>query len=95
MAINLNSSQQKTYDAIWEEPINRKLKFSRVDGLLSAICEKRTARKDSPNVAFEHRAKSWGMHRPHPDKGLKRNYIREIREFLIASGLKEEIEENG
>lgn len=92
MAIELNSDQQKIYDAIWDEPITRKLKFSKVDGLLSSICEKRISRKGSPNVAFAHNGESWGMHRPHPDKGLKTPYIRQIRIFLIDSGLKEEIE---
>lgn len=52
MAIELNSNQQKIYDAIWDEPITRKLKFSKVDGLLSSICENRISRKGSPNVAL-------------------------------------------
>ena len=90
--MKLNSSQQKTYDAIWDEPITRKLAFSKVDRLLTSICENRVSRKGSPNVAFEHRGNSWGMHRPHPDKGLKKCYIQQIREFLIGSGLKEDIE---
>ena len=94
MAIELNSNQQKTYDAIWDEPTTRKLKFSKVDSLLSAICQNRISRKGSPNVAFAHNGESWGMHRPHPDKGLKPPYIQQIRTFLIDSGLKEAIEED-
>lgn len=94
MAIELNSNQQKTYDAIWDEPITRKLKFSKVDGLLSSICGNRISRKGSPNVAFAHNGESWGMHRPHPDKGLKPPYVQQIQTFLINSGLKEEIEAN-
>ena len=90
--MRLNSSQKKTYDAIWDDPITSKLSFSKVDKLLTSICENRISRKGSPNVAFEHRGTSWGMHRPHPDKGLKKCYIQQIREFLIASGLKEAIE---
>ena len=90
--MKLNSNQQRTYDAIWDDPINRKLTFAKVDRLLTAVCEYRISRKGSPNVAFEYKGKSWGMHRPHLDKGLKRCYIRQIREFLIGSGLKEDIE---
>ncbi|MEL7225325.1 MAG: hypothetical protein AAGL17_10760 [Cyanobacteria bacterium J06576_12] len=60
--------------------------------LLSSICENRISRKGSPNVAFSHNGESWGMHRPHPDKGLKPPYIQQIRAFLTDSGLKEEIE---
>ena len=92
--MKLNSSQKKTYDAIWEDPITRKLTFARVDKLLSSVCENRIARKGSPNVAFAHRGESWGMHRPHPDRGLKKCYIQQIRAFLVGSGLKEDIEKD-
>lgn len=92
--MRLNSRQRKTYEAIWDEPITRKLTFAQVDKLLTLICENRISRKGSPNVAFEHKGESWGMHRPHPDRGLKRCYIQQIRAFLIDSGLKEKIEKN-
>ncbi|MEO0644820.1 MAG: hypothetical protein AAFZ17_01490 [Cyanobacteria bacterium J06650_10] len=92
--MRLNSNQRKTYDAIWAEPVTRKLTFARVDKLLTSICENRVARKGSPNIAFEHKSETWGMHRPHPDRGLKKCYIQQIREFLIGSGLKEDIEQD-
>ena len=92
--MKINSGQRKTYSAIWEEPITKKLTFDRVDRLLSSICENRISRRGSPNVVFEHRGESWGMHRPHPDRGLKKCYVQQIRAFLIGSGLKEAIEQD-
>lgn len=52
--------------------------------------------QSSANVLFEIGDERWRMHRPHPDRGLKTPYIKQIRKFLKDCGLEpRESAENG
>ncbi|MBE9063320.1 hypothetical protein [cf. Phormidesmis sp. LEGE 11477] len=46
--------------------------------------------QNSANVLFEIGNERWGMHRPHPDIGLKVPYLKQIREFLEDCSLEPE-----
>ncbi|MEO0648639.1 MAG: hypothetical protein AAFZ17_21210 [Cyanobacteria bacterium J06650_10] len=76
----LNKSQLKIYTKLWREPKARDLKFSEIEKLMKALGAKQS--QTSANILFEIANERWGMHRPHPDKGLKAPYIKQIRSFL-------------
>ena len=81
----LNKSQMKIYARLWKEPKVRDLKFSEIETLMKALGSRQS--QTSANVLFEIDNERWGMHRPHPDKGLKIPYIKQIRKFLGDCGL--------
>ena len=81
----LNKSQLKTYEKLWKEPKTKDLRFSEVEKLMKALGAIQS--QGSANVLFEIGNERWGMHRPHPDKGLKAPYIKQIRRFLKDCGL--------
>ena len=90
----LNKSQLKTYTKLWKEPKAKDLKFSEVEKLMKALGARQS--QSSANVLFEIGDERWGMHRPHPDRGLKTPYIKQIRKFLKDCGLEPgESTENG
>lgn len=76
----LNNSQRKVYTKLWKEPKAKDLKFAEVEKLMNALGAKQS--QTSANVLFEIDDERWGMHRPHPDTGLKTPYIKQIRKFL-------------
>lgn len=81
MAIpELNKGQTKTYTKLWREPKAKDLKFSEVEKLMNALGAKKS--QTNANVLFEIGDERWGMHRPHPDTGLKTPYLKQIRKFL-------------
>jgi hypothetical protein len=86
----LNKSQLKIYTRLWKEPRTKNLKFSEVEKLMKALGAKQS--QTSANVLFEIGNERWGMHRPHPDKGLKAPYIKQIRKFLEDCNLEPEEE---
>ena len=77
---DLNKSQLKTYTKLWKEPKAKDLKFSEIEKLMKALGAKQS--QTNANVLFQIDDERWGMHRPHPDKGLKVPYIKQIRKFL-------------
>lgn len=90
----LNKSQLKTYTKLWKEPKVKDLRFSEVEKLMKVLGARQS--QSSANVLFEIGDERWGMHRPHPDRGLKTPYIKQIRKFLKDCGLEpEESTENG
>ena len=86
----LNKSQLKTYTKLWKEPKTKDLKFSEVEKLMKTLGAKQS--QTSANVLFEIGDERWGMHRPHPDKGIKAPYIKQIRKFLEDCNLEPERE---
>lgn len=91
--MKLNSRQTKIYNEIWVMPHSRKLRFSEVSNLLVALgCDR--SRKGGANVVFELNGKAWGMHPPHPQPYIKRPYIKDLRKFLVDSGIEDLLQEN-
>jgi hypothetical protein len=89
--VRLNSSRAKIYREIWVMPYSKKLRFLDVSNLLVALgCDRHS--KGGANVVFEYNGKAWGMHPPHPKPYIKRPYIKDLRNFLIESGIKDSIE---
>ncbi|MEL6856424.1 MAG: hypothetical protein AAFO83_15150 [Cyanobacteria bacterium J06607_13] len=76
----LNKNQLKTYRKLWKEPKAKDISFSEIEKLMRALGAKKSQSK--ANILFEIGDERWGMHRPHPDKGLKTPYIKQIRKFL-------------
>lgn len=84
----LNKSQLKTYQKLWKEPKQKDIKFSEIEKLMRALGAKQS--QNSASVLFEIGDERWGMHRPHPDRGLKTPYIKQIRKFLEDCNLEPE-----
>ena len=91
--MKLNSSKAKVYNEIWVMPYSKKLRFLDVSNLLVALgCNRHS--KGGANVVFELNGKAWGMHPPHPQPYVKRPYVKDLRKFLIDSGIRDLVEEN-
>ena len=91
--MKLSSSRAKIYNEIWAMPYSKKLRFQDVSNLLVALGCNRHSRGGA-NVVFGFNGKAWGMHPPHPQPYIKRPYIKDLRKFLIDSGIKDLVESN-
>jgi HicA toxin of bacterial toxin-antitoxin, len=81
----VNSSQQKTLQAIFTDPINGNLEWRKIESLLLAIgCEKIEGFGSS--VTFAKAGLRIGYHRPHPQKEALRYRVKDTREFLKNLG---------
>lgn len=78
----LNRSQLKTYAKLWKEPKSKDIRFSEIEKLMTALGAKRS--QSSANILFEIGDERWGMHRPHPDRGLKAPYIYQANTQVFA-----------
>lgn len=84
----MNRRQQKTYDAIFENPIRTDIKWSEIESLFLALgAEISEGRGSRVRVALGGRKAVF--HRPHPgptDKGL----VKSVRRFLEEVAANEE-----
>ncbi len=82
----MNRSQRKTLEAIFAEPVNGGLEWSRIESLLVAVgCRK--VEGTGSSVTFEkHGARAY-FHRPHPKKEALRYRVRDARAFLQRIGV--------
>lgn len=83
----MNNKQTKTLQAIFDDPVNGNLEWSRIESLFVAIgC--RIVEKEGSSVMFEKNGAREYFHRPHPDKAALRYRIKAARRFLIRLGVK-------
>ena len=82
----MNSNQQKTLRAIFANPVNGSLEWSKVEALLVSLgCTMIEGAGSS--VAFEKQGLRVRFHRPHPSKESLRYRIKDARSFLEAIGV--------
>lgn len=82
----MNTRQRKTLEAIFAEPVNGNLEWSRIESLLLAVgCVKVEGAGSS--VTFEKGGAKVYFHRPHPRKEALRYRVRDARAFLQRIGV--------
>jgi hypothetical protein len=78
---SVNSKHRKTLEAIWLEPVNGNLQWSRIESLLVGLgC--RVVEGAGSSVTFEWQGRRAYFHRSHPGKEALRYRVKLIREFL-------------
>jgi hypothetical protein len=83
----MNSKHQKTLEAVFGEPVNGNLEWSRIESLLVAVgC--RIVEGAGSSVTFEKGGVRAYFHRPHPQKEALRYRVKDARAFLERIGVK-------
>lgn len=83
----MNNKQRKTLQAIFANPVNGNIEWSRIETLLVAIgCV--VIEGSGSSVTFEKDGKRAYFHRPHPQKESLRYRVTDARHFLEAIGVK-------
>lgn len=82
----MNSKHKKTLEAIYGNPINGALEWSRIESLLVGL-ECKVVEGSGSSVTFEKGGIKAYFHRPHPGKEALRYRVRAVREFLQAIGV--------
>jgi hypothetical protein len=82
----MNSKQTKTLQAIFNDPINGNLEWSKIESLFISIgC--RVIEAKGSGVTFEMEGIREYFHRPHPDKAALKYRIKAARSFLVKLGI--------
>ena len=82
----MNSKQQRTLEAVFVEPVNGNIEWTRIESLLVALgC--RVVQGAGSSVSFEHQGRRATFHRPHPGKEALRYRVKVLREFLQQMGV--------
>ena len=77
----MNSKHRKTIEAIWADPVNGNIEWSRIESLLVGLgC--RLIEGAGSSVTFDWRGRRATFHRPHPGKEALRYRVKAVREFL-------------
>ena len=83
----MNSKHRKTLEAIFTNPVNGALEWTRIEALLLALgC--RSIEGSGSSVTFEMDGKRAHFHRPHPEREALRYRVRAVREYLATLGVK-------
>lgn len=83
----MNSKHRKTLEAVFADPVNGNLEWSRIEALLVAAgC--RVVEGSGSSVTFEKDGARAYFHRPHPDKAALRYRIKDARAFLDRIGVR-------
>ena len=86
--LTVNSKQRKVLEAIWSEPVNGNIEWSRIESLLVALgC--RIIESAGSAVIFEWQGRRATFHRPHPGKEALRYRVKATREFLLRMEIKQ------
>ena len=83
----MNSKHTKTLTALYAKPIARSVKFSDIEALVIALGGE-VRESDGSRVALLLHGGVKHAHRPHPGKEAKKYQIKEIKDWLTATGVK-------
>jgi hypothetical protein len=82
----MNTKHQKTLEAIFQNPVDGNIKWSKIEALLIAIgC--RVIEGNGSSVTFEKNGLKASFHRPHPQKEALRYRVKDVRLFLQQIGI--------
>jgi len=83
----VKGKHQKTVTAIFSDPVNGNMEWSRIEALLVALgC--RVIEGDGSSVTFEKDGIRAYFHKPYPAREALRYRIKDAREFLKKLGVK-------
>ncbi|MFB1487514.1 MULTISPECIES: type II toxin-antitoxin system HicA family toxin [unclassified Thiocapsa] len=82
----MNSRHRKTREAIFTEPVNGNLEWSRIEALLVAVgCL--VIEGSGSGVTFEKVGRKANFHRPDPRKEALKYRVKQVREYLTQLGM--------
>ncbi|MBS4099296.1 MAG: type II toxin-antitoxin system HicA family toxin [Sulfuricella sp.] len=82
----MNSTQRKTLEAIFSDPVNGTIEWQRIEALLVAVgC--RVVEGSGSSVGFEKNGIRVRFHRPHPNKEALKYRVKDARAFLQQIGV--------
>jgi hypothetical protein len=84
---SMNSKHTKTLRAIFVKPVASNIKFSDIEALVVGLGGE-VRQGDDSRVALLLNGGVKHAHRPHPGKEAKQYQIKEIKEWLTATGVK-------
>ena len=83
----MNNKHRKTLEAVWADPVNGNIEWSRIESLLIALgC--RVIEGAGSSVTFDWQGRRATFHRPHPGKEALRYRVRAARELLQCMEIK-------
>jgi hypothetical protein len=83
----MNNKNRKTLEAIFSNPINGNIEWSKIEALFIALgCT--SVEGSGSSVTFEKNGKRAYFHRPHPQKESLRYRVTDARHFLESIGVK-------
>jgi len=82
----MNSKHQKTLEAIFRNPVNGSVEWSRIEAVFVA-CGCTVVEGSGSSVTFEKFGKRGYFHRPHPQKEALRYRMVDARNFLESIGV--------
>jgi len=83
----MNSKHRKTLQAIFGNPVNGNIEWSRIEALFVAVgC--RVVEGTGSSVTVEKNGKRAYFHRPYPQKESLRYRVADARHFLESIGVK-------
>ncbi len=81
----MNGKHRKTLEAVWAEPVQGNLVWTRIEALLVALgC--RVIEGPGSAVTFEWQGRKASFHQPHPGREALRYRVKAAREFLQYMG---------
>ena len=88
----MKNSQKKVLRAIFSDPINGNIEWSKIESLLRALgCA--VVEGSGSSVTFEKDGIRAYFHRPHPSNAALRYRVKDVRRFLNLLELSDEIDE--
>jgi hypothetical protein len=84
----MNNKQKKTLSVIFKNPISSNIEYREIISLFKAMDAKIIEDKSGSRVGIILKGYSITIHAPHPQKEMKKYAIRDIREFLLKTGVK-------
>jgi len=82
----MNKRHQRTFNAIFAQPISGNIKWRNVEALLKALGAIISERAGS-RVAVRLNGRIAVFHRPHPGPNMDKGAVRDIRRFLESVGI--------
>ena len=82
----MNSGHRKTLRALFERPTRADVRWSRIEGLVSALGGEVTEGRGS-RVRFRLGDRVATIHRPHPDPTAGKATVEDVRRFLENAGI--------
>jgi len=88
--VKLNAKQQKTFDAIFHEPVRSNVVWEDVDSLIRALGGeeiRKNQKTGGSRVRFKLNGVRGFFHKPHPEKVADKGCIKDLRVFLVNAGV--------
>ena len=83
----MNSKQQRTLRAVFENPIRSNMEWAEIESLLAASGAE-ISQGSGSRVRVVLNGVRAVFHRPHPQKEIDRGALRSIRRFLVEAGVR-------